>query len=313
VVKAPKLTRMSNVAQMEVEMSSSAWLRVVVAAILVATESNCASIPPGRTGVEWTLSKGTLNKTLDEGFHVVSPFTRVYSVDLREQERAVNLQVLANNGLDIQITSSVLYQPIPDQAADLIREVGPDYYATLIGPYVSSSARRVVGRYSPEEIYSTKREEIESEIRDQVARKLDGKHVRVDSILIREVHLPQEVEQAIQTKLREEQRALEMEFVLQRARQEAERKRIEAKGIADYQATISKELTPQVIEWNGIEATEKLAESPNAKVVVIGSGKEGLPVILNSAESGVSAGNTGPQEKRSSSRSAMVPSGEASR
>jgi regulator of protease activity HflC (stomatin/prohibitin superfamily) len=104
---------------------------------------------------------------------------------------------------------------------------------------------------------------------------------------------PQQVEQAIQTKLREEQRALEMQFVLDRARQEAERKRIEAKGIADYQATISKGLTPQVIEWNGIEATEKLAESPNAKVVVIGSGKEGLPVILNSAAPAVAATNAG--------------------
>jgi prohibitin 1 len=265
-------------------MKSTLLIRAAVAMVFVVTESNCTSVLPGRTGVEWTPSKGTLNRTLGEGFHVVSPFSHVYDIDLRDQERSMNINVLASNGLDIQITSSILFQPVSSEAADLIREIGPDYYTTLIGPYVSSSTRRVVGRYSPEEIYSTKREQIESEIRDQVERKLEGKHVRVDSILIREVHLPHEVEQAIQTKLREEQRALEMEFVLQRARQEAERKRIEAKGIADYQATISKQLTPEVIEWNGIEATEKLAESPNAKIVVIGSGKQGLPVILNSSE-----------------------------
>jgi regulator of protease activity HflC (stomatin/prohibitin superfamily) len=139
----------------------------------------------------------------------------------------------------------------------------------------------VVGRYSPEEIYSTKREQIEREIREDVTRKLDGSHLRVNAILIREVHLPPVVQEAIQAKLREEQRALEMRFVLDRSRQEAERKRIEAKGIADYQATISQELSDKILAWQGIEATEKLAESPNAKVVVIGSGKEGLPLILN--------------------------------
>jgi regulator of protease activity HflC (stomatin/prohibitin superfamily) len=273
-------------------MKSQLFVRITVTAALAATEWSCTSIPSGRTGVEWTFSRGTVDRTLDEGFHIVSPFSRIYTVDLREQQQEVNLGVLANNGLDIQITSSILYQPIPGEAANLIRQVGPDYYSTLIAPYVRSSARRVVGRYSPEEIYSSKREQIESEIRDQVEQKLDGKHVRIDAILIREVHLPQEVEQAIQAKLREEQRALEMQFVLDRERQEAERKRIEAAGIADYQATISKGLNPQIIEWNGIEATEKLAESANAKVVVIGSGKDGLPVILNSPEPAAAASST---------------------
>ncbi len=107
----------------------------------------------------------------------------------------------------------------------------------------------------------------------------------MNAILIREVHLPPVVQTAIQTKLQEEQKALEMRFVLDRTRQEAERKRIEAAGIADYQATISKGLSDKILSWQGIEATEKLAESPNAKVVVIGSGKEGLPLILNTATS----------------------------
>lgn len=248
---------------------------------LAVSLAACATVPSGRTGVEWSPRRGTMNRTLDEGFHFVSPFARVYQVDLREQQRDVDLDVLADNGLEIKLTTSILYQPIAGQSAELIKETGPQYYETLIGPNVRSSARRVVGRYSPEEIYSTKREQIEREIREDVTRKLEGSHLRVNAILIREVHLPPVVQEAIQAKLREEQRALEMRFVLDRSRQEAERKRIEAKGIADYQATISQGLSDRILAWQGIEATEKLAESPNAKVVVIGSGKEGLPLILN--------------------------------
>ncbi len=255
----------------------------LLAAALAAALTGCSTIPTGRTGVEWTPIHGTVSRTLGEGFHFVSPFSHIYDVDLREQQQDVELDVLADNGLEIKLRSSILFQPISSEAYELIKETGPAYYSTLVGPYVRSSARRVVGRYSPEEIYSTKREQIEREIREDVSAKLDGRHLRVNAILIREVHLPPVVQTAIQAKLKEEQRALEMRFVLDRTRQEADRKRIEAAGIADYQATISKGLNPDILAWQGIEATEKLAESPNAKVIVIGSGKEGLPVILNTA------------------------------
>jgi regulator of protease activity HflC (stomatin/prohibitin superfamily) len=225
--------------------------------------------------------RGTEVKTLSEGLHLVSPLARVYRVDLREQEREDSLDVLANNGLDIKLTSSILYQPIGAEVYQLITQTGDDYYSVLVAPYVRSSARKIVGRYSPEEIYSSKREQIEREIRDEVVEKLAGKHVRVDAILIREVHLLEAVQAAIQTKLEEEQKALEMQFVLDRTKQEGVRKHIEAGGIADYQSIISQTLNDQVIEWKGIEATEKLADSPNAKVIIVGSGKNGLPVSLN--------------------------------
>jgi len=264
-------------------MSPRTISSLILAAILLATSAGCTTIPSGRTGVEWTYTRGTIDRPLTEGFHFVSPLSRVYLVDMREQQHEEDLNVLADNGLDITLAASVLYEPAAGQAYELIKQIGPDYYDAVVGPYVRSSARRVVGRYGPEEVYSTKREQIEREIRDNVQAKLQGMHVRVEAILIREVRLPAEVQQAIQTKLREEQRALEMKFVLDRARQEAERKRIEAKGIADYQATISAGLNAKIIEWQGIEATEKIADSPNSKVIIIGSGKEGLPVILNSA------------------------------
>jgi regulator of protease activity HflC (stomatin/prohibitin superfamily) len=271
-------------------MTQYAHIGVVTIAALAASGAGCTTIPTGRTGVEWTPSSGTVDRPLGEGLHFVSPFSRIYQVDLREQEREETLDVLANNGLAIKITSSILFQPIDGEATKLIKETGADYYPTLIAPYVRSSARRVVGRYSPEEIYSTKREQIEREIREEVIQKMDGRHLRINAILVREVHLPDVVQSAIQTKLQEEQKALEMRFILDRTRQEADRKRIEAAGIADFQATISKGLNDKIIEWKGIEATEKLAESPNAKVVIIGSGKEGLPVILNAASTAASAG-----------------------
>jgi regulator of protease activity HflC (stomatin/prohibitin superfamily) len=264
-------------------MNAQRVMHVLGATAPIVTLTACATIPTGRAGVEWTPTQGTLSHTLGEGFHLVSPLARIYQVDLREQQSDVDLDVLAKNGLDIKLTTSILYQPIANEADALIKETGPDYYSVLIGPYVRSSARRVVGRYSPEEIYSSKREQIEREIRQDVAQKLVGRHLRVNAILIREVHLPPVVQAAIQEKLQEEQRALEMQFVLERSRQEAERKRIEATGIADYQAIITKGLNPQIITWEGIEATKELAESPNAKVIMIGSGKEGLPVILNAS------------------------------
>ncbi len=266
---------------------TSRLLHAVVSGSLlsVAGLTGCSTIPTGRTGVEWTPSQGTVREPLGEGFHVVSPFARVYELDLREQEGEEPLDVLANNGLDIHMTASILYQPIPGESYELVTQTGADYYHTLVAPYVRSSARRVVGRYAPEEIYSTKREQIEREIRQEVIEKMDGRHIRINAILIREVHLPVAVQTAIQTKLEEEQKALQMQFIIDRTRQEAERKRIEAAGIADFQAIISKGLNNQLLEWKGIDATEKLASSPNAKVIIVGAGRNGLPVIFNAGAS----------------------------
>jgi len=259
--------------------------RRLLAAIFLTSGSlvACTTIPTGTTGIEWTPTEGTIDHQLSEGFHFVSPFASVYEVDLREQEQEESFDVLANNGLDIKITSSILYQPISSEVFQLVTQTGREYYKTLVAPYVRSSARRVVGRYNPEEIYSTKREQIEREIRLAVAEKMNGKHIQVNAILIREVHLPGPVQVAIQTKLEEEQKALQMRFVLDRTRQEAERKKIEALGIADFQQIISQGLSDKVIEWKGIEATERIADSPNAKVIIVGAGKNGLPVILNAS------------------------------
>jgi prohibitin 1 len=258
------------------------WKMVIGWLLALFGLAGCTTtIPTGMGGVEWTPTQGTLKEPLTEGFHVVSPFSDVYIIDLREQQRLEELEVLTNNGLTVTLSTSVLFQPIAGQLYQLKTQVETDYYSVLIAPSLRSSARKVVGRYSPEEVYSTKRDEVEREIFNDVTKRNEGKPVRVNSILIRQVRLPKMVETAIERKLEQEQKALEMEFVLDRERKEAERKKIEATGIADYQQIISTGLSDRLLEWKGIDATEKLATSSNSKIIVIGAGKGGLPVILN--------------------------------
>ena len=150
----------------------------------------------------------------------------------------------------------------------------------IIKPIVRSTVRETVGQYTPEQIYSSKRDQIQSEIYKRVTQEVEGKHVTIEATLIRNIQLPDKLRQSISEKLQEEQRAEKMSFTLARERQEAERKRIEAQGIADFQKIVSQGLNAQLLQWKGIEATEQLAGSQNAKVVVIGSGKDGLPLIL---------------------------------
>ena len=150
----------------------------------------------------------------------------------------------------------------------------------LVGPVVRSEARKVFGRYQPEEIYSTQREEIERQIYDEVLKALAGKHVVVEAMLVRDVELPETIKIAIADKLAEEQRSQKMKFTLDKERQEAQRKQIEAEGIAKYQIIVRQGLTPEYLQYKGIEATEKLAPSPNAKIVMVGSAKSGLPLVF---------------------------------
>jgi regulator of protease activity HflC (stomatin/prohibitin superfamily) len=158
--------------------------------------------------------------------------------------------------------------------------VGANYYNDVVAPNLRGVARSIVGRYKPEEIYATKRDEIAAEIETALRIELVKKWVIAERVIIRDVTIPTRITAAINAKLEALQEAEKMEFILQKEKQEAERKRIEARGIADFQKIVSMGLTPEFLRWKGIEATEALATSPNAKTVVIGSGKDGLPRIL---------------------------------
>jgi len=187
---------------------------LTVIGFAVISISACTTVPSGMGAIEWTPSGGTLKEPIGEGEQIVSPFSDIFKYDLREQEHQESLDVLANNGLAITLDTSILFKPVSSELYLLQTEIGPDYYRILLGPLLRSGARKVVGRYAPEEIYSTKREEIEREIFAEVNRKLQSRHIQVDGILIRDVHLPKIVQEAIELKLQQEQRALAMQFVL---------------------------------------------------------------------------------------------------
>ncbi len=261
----------------------SRFCRLMGVPVLFLLLSGCiVSINPGKAGVFWNISHGTDTSTVyREGVQIIAPWNEMYIYDLRTQEARIQLHVLSINGLPIGMDSSVIYKVEADHLPTLQETVGPDYYHTLIAPYVRSEARKIVGRYTPSQIYSNQRELIEREILGALKNKLGPYPIVVTGFLIRNVRLPQVIRVAIERKLTEEQNYQRMEYVLDVARKEAEKRRIEAEGINGFQKIVQKNLTHEYLVWKGIQATEKLAKSPNAKIIIIGGGKNGLPVILN--------------------------------
>jgi regulator of protease activity HflC (stomatin/prohibitin superfamily) len=240
----------------------------------------CPVVESGHKGIVFeTLGKGTSRETLGEGMHFIPIWNDIIPYDLRLHELKETLTVLTNNGLTLKVEASVRFRPDSDKLFELQTQIGPRYADTLMAPVVRSEARKVFGRYAPEEIYSTKREGIERQIYDEVQKALAGRPLVVEAILIRDVELPDTIKNAIADKLAEEQRSQKMVFTLDKERQEAQRKLIEADGIAKYQTIVRQGLTQEYLSFKGIEATQKLAESPNTKIVVVGSSKTGLPLI----------------------------------
>jgi regulator of protease activity HflC (stomatin/prohibitin superfamily) len=241
----------------------------------------CPVVQSGHRGIVFkSLSGGTSKEVLGEGLHVMPVWNSVIPYDTRVHEMKEQLAVISSNGLTMVVDASIRYRPKEDELFELQTKIGQDYDQKLIGPVVRSEARKVFGRYQPEEIYSTKREEIERQIYDEVLKALTGKHVVVEAVLVRDVSLPETIKTAIADKLAEEQRSQKMKFTLDKERQEAQRKQVEAEGIAKYQSIVRQGLTSEYLQWKGIEATQALALSPNTKIVVVGGGKSGLPVIL---------------------------------
>lgn len=255
---------------------------VALMVILILWSSLTFTINPGERAVMFHTFGGGLDKeyVYTQGFHVKAPWDKVFIYDVKIKEDNSTMQVLSKNGLTIKTDLSFRFKPMDERIGFLHDEVGPDFTGRIIRPEIRSATREVIGKYLPEELYSTKREAIQTEIFDRTAKALKKKNILLDAILIREVELPPKLQAAIGRKLEQEQAALEYEFKLQRAKQEAERQRIEAEGKAKANNIINASLTEKILREKGIEATEALAGSNNAKVVVIGSGKDGLPIIL---------------------------------
>jgi prohibitin 1 len=201
-------------------------------------------------------------------------------MSIRTQELKESASVPSSEGLVMNLDTSLIFHLNPEKASDVYQKIGPNYVIVLIEPNLRAAIREATASHTANALYSGEREMVANQIRDQLMSLLAQRGIVIESILLRDIQLPQTLKASIEAKQQAEQEALAMNFRLQKEKQEAERKRIEAAGIRDFQQIVAQGISPQLLEWKGIEATETLAKSPNAKVVVIGSGKNGLPLIL---------------------------------
>ena len=220
------------------------------------------------------------DRVFTPGFHMIAPWNRVIRYDVAEQQREERLDVLDKNGLSINMDVTIRFSPVPERIGYLHEQFRGYYIDNLVIPEVRSSVRKVTGRYTAEEIYSTKRTEVEGAIIEETGQVLNNNNINMKALLIRSINLPEQIKTAIENKLKQEQEALAYQFRLEKEKSEAERKRLEAQGIADYNRIISASITSNILKQKGIDATLELAKSANAKVVVVGSGDDGLPLIL---------------------------------
>jgi regulator of protease activity HflC (stomatin/prohibitin superfamily) len=251
--------------------------------LLLLSNSLFVTIESGYAGVLYEkFGKGTVTDMhFEEGFHTKLPWNSIFLYDVRIQEDREEIEVLSKNGLTIKVELSVRYRPEISSVGKIQKEIGQDYRDKIIRPEIRSSVRNIIGKYDPEELYSSKREAIQNEIYEETRQNVERKYILLDAVLIRSVELPQTIRTAIENKLKQEQESKEYEFRLEKETKEAQRKRIEAQGIKDFQDIVSEGLTDRLLKWKGIESTLELAKSTNSKVVVIGSAKDGLPIILN--------------------------------
>jgi regulator of protease activity HflC (stomatin/prohibitin superfamily) len=239
------------------------------------------SIMPGEAAVLYRRFFGgtDLTHVYGEGVHLIWPWDIMYPYNIRVQQIPHQSEVLTKDGLKVTIDTSIICYPDYGLLGMLHQHVGPDYINTIVIPEIEAIIRTNLGKMSAEEIYMASTPILESTV-NKAVEKISERFVRIDDVLIKKIVLPEFVKQAIENKMQEKHLALAYEFKLQRERQEAERKRVEAMGIKTYNELINSSLTAEMLKWKGIIATESIAQSPNAKVVVIGNGENGLPVIL---------------------------------
>jgi len=252
---------------------------IVIGFVLFLAAGPIRTVPAGNVGVKDFFGSVSAN-TLTPGIGFVLPLTSVVKMSVQTQEIKEVADVPSQEGLILSLECSLLFQLDPAKAVDIYRTVGADYVGTIVEPQFRSAIREITASYEAKALYSAEREKIAGEILGLFKRIAGERGIIVQQVLLRKIGLPLVVANAIQEKLRREQEAEQMKFVLQKEEQEAQRKRIEAQGVADFQRIVAQGISPMLLEWKGIEATEKLATSANSKVVVIGNSKNGLPLIL---------------------------------
>ena len=238
-----------------------------------------AVVPAGHVGVV-DLFGSVSPHTLKSGLNFINPLARVVKMSVKTQEIKEVMDVPSSEGLTMQLEASVLFHLDPEKAAEIYKTVGPDYVAVLLQPQFRSVTRGVTAQFEARALYTSEREHLAQGMAAELRKLVEPRGLAIESTPLRKLTLPQRLAAAIEEKLGAEQESQRMEFVLTREKQEAERRRIEAQGIADFQRTVSQGIDERLLRWKGIEATEKLAASQNTKIVIVGAGKDGLPVIL---------------------------------
>jgi regulator of protease activity HflC (stomatin/prohibitin superfamily) len=236
-------------------------------------------IPAGNVGVIDFFGMVSDN-TLKPGINLVNPFARVIKMSIKTQEIKEATTVPTQEGLSLNLEVSLLFHLNPDKAGEVYKTVGTEYVDIIIIPQFRSVVRAVTAGYEAKALYTSVREKLASGIVEELKKQVEPRGIIVENVPLRNIQLPAKVAEAIEEKLKAEQESQRMQFVLEKEKLEADRKRIEAQGVADFQRIVSEGLNKELLQWKGIEATEKIAESQNAKVVIVG-GKDGLPLILN--------------------------------
>src|SRR5436853_1524778 len=253
------------------------WGIAIVVVLLLLWSTT--SIPTGNVGV-LTLFGRVTGETLGEGIHVINPLKSVQKLSVQTQSVKESANVPSNEGLILALDTSLLFRLDRTKAAQVYQTVGDNYAEKIVEPTLRAAIRAATSSHTANALYTNARELVQQQIQEELTLQLAQRGVIVEAVLLRDVQLPAMLKGSIEAKQQAEQDALRMSFILQKEKQEAERKRIEAQGIADFQKIVAQGISPQLLEWKGIEATEKLATSTNAKVIVIGNPKNGLPLVL---------------------------------
>lgn len=248
-------------------------------------------VPAGHAAVLFRPFTGgvVMNHTYPEGLQITFPWNSLTIYDVRVEEKEIETRILTENGLEVDVSVSARFHPIHAELTQLHKEIGPDYVRKFVVPVVVSSIREVAGEYTYQGLYHISNEDVQDQILAEALKEVDGRHIHFDSVIVRSLVLPELINIAIREKLRQEQLKEEYQFRLQRERDEATRKKIEAGGIKEFQELVQSNLTEDMLRWRGIQATVELANSENSKVVVIGSGNQsglGLPIIMGGWDKG---------------------------
>jgi prohibitin 1 len=260
--------------------AAAAGIVALVFALIALTQC-FTQIPAGHVGVVDFFGVVS-DKPLTAGIQPVNPLANVVKFSIQTKEHKETMQVLSREGLSIGLEISAIYRLNPDSAAQVYKTIlGGDYEGIVLVPQFRAISRAITASFQASALYSTEREQLAIGIQNELGANVIKRGIIIEATPLRNVGLPPQLTEAIETKQRADQESQRMQFVLTKEKQEADRKRIEAQGISDFQSIVARGISDQLLRWKGIEATEKIAQSPNAKVIVIGAGKDGLPLILD--------------------------------